>query len=100
KVLPGIPQAAKPRHTSSRRARDGSFHPPTKERSCPSSKLNARLGCVSSKPSAHRKGCYPLPLGPRTFDVPLSHSANRVDPNPTTKEGWAPSRLTSDLVPK
>jgi hypothetical protein len=34
------------------------------------------------------------------LDVLLTHSANRVDPNPTKKEGWAPRRLTSDLVPK
>jgi Co/Zn/Cd efflux system component len=46
------------------------------------------------------KAAKPLPLGPRTFDVLLSYSANRVDPNPTKEEGWAPKRLTSDLVPK
>ena len=46
------------------------------------------------------KAVNPCPLCPRTFDVLLSHSANRVDPNPTKKEGWGAKTTNEGACPE
>jgi hypothetical protein len=46
------------------------------------------------------KAVNPCPLCPRTFDVLLSHSANRVDPNPTKKEGWGAKTTNQGACPE